>query len=167
MSNFWKIGYARVFLTEKNMTNKCDSSSGNPTFVVYYWGGANNTLRQLLWEALVVQFVCCDVWPQPYSSFAFMRGPSHTVRLPLWGPQPNSLFAVMWVFFGGGSPTVRSNYAGPYRTLLPNSSLPLHPLPLFFSVFTFFLFAILAFFLGGMSFRGIYAKMPILLESGH
>ena len=116
------------------MTNKCDSSSGNPTFVVYYWGGANNTLRQLLWEALVVQFVCCDVWPQPYSSFAFMRGPSHTVRLPLWGPQPNSLFAVMWVFFWGGEPY--SSLKLCWALTYPPSKLiltPPPPPPFFFS----------------------------------
>ena len=124
------------------MTNKCDSSSGNPTFVVYYLGGgANNTLRQLLWEALVVQFVCCDVWPQPYSSFAVMRGPSHTVRLPLWGPQPNSLFAVMWVFFWGGG-------ALQFAQIMLGLNVPsfqTHPYPSTPSPFFFFSFHFLSF----------------------
>ena len=140
------------------MTNKCDSSSGNPTFVVYYWGGANNTLRQLLWEALVVQFVCCDVWPQPYSSFAFMRGPSHTVRLPLWGPQPNSLFAVMWVFFGGGALQFAQIMLGLNVPSFQTHPYPSTPSPFFFQFSLSFFLQFLLSFLAGCLFGAFMQK---------
>ena len=79
------------------MTNKCGSSNGNPTFVVYYWGG---------W--LTIPFVSCYGRPQLYSSFAVMCGPSRTARSLLCGA-----LAIQFVrCYGGPSQTVCSQLCG-------------------------------------------------------